>query len=92
MAKARFHSVRGQKSALVAISPNAFQIGHSFVYLSRKGVAEALKLSLEDLESKGWDDELTFEIPDGYKLVPIVDENGEIRTSNDGSELKTLVW
>ena len=92
MAKAIFHSVRGQKSALVAIKPNEFQIGHTFVYISRAGVAKALKMKVKELESKGWGDELSFDIPDGYTVQPIVGEDGEVRTSNDGSELKTLVW
>ena len=92
MAIAKFHSVRGQKSALVAVAPNKFQFGHTFVYISRAGVADALKLKVEDLEEKTWDDELTFEIPEGYKVVTIVDENGDPRVAKDGSELKTLVW
>lgn len=92
MATAQFHSVRGSKSALVAVRPNEFQFGNTFVYISRAGVASALKMTAEELESKDWDDELTFAIPDGYRVVDITDEEGNVRTTKSGEALKTLVW
>ena len=94
MAKAKFHSLRGEKSALIGISPNEFQFGNTFVYVSRAGVLKAIGKKDSDFEkdTNYWEDEHVFDIPDGYKIVPIVDEDGVIRTAKDGSELKTLVW
>ena len=92
MSKARFHSLRGEKSALIAVRPNDFAFGHTFVYINRKGVLGATKMSEADLKETTWEDEVEFNIPDGYKIVTMVDENGDPRTTKEGEELKTLVW
>ncbi len=94
MAKARFHSLRGEKSVLIGFRPNELQIGNTFVYLSRAGVMKAINKKAEDFELKKsyWDEELEFDMPDGYELSPITDEDGKPRTTEDGTPLQTLVW
>jgi hypothetical protein len=80
MALATYHSDRGEKSALIMLKANKFQFSPTPVYIPRKAV-EGLELGAE------------FNIPDGYKVVDIIDsETGEIRTAKNGSPLKTLVW
>lgn len=94
MAKAQLHSLRGQKSALIAVKPNEFALGNTFAYVNRIGVLNALKKSEDDFKvgESVWEDNLVFDIPDGYKFAPIVDENGEVRKAENGEELKQLVW
>ena len=92
MAKARFHSLRGEKSVLIGFRPNELQIGNTFVYLSRAGVLKAINKSEEDAEKLTWEDAVEFDMPDGYELSPITDENGQARTTKDGTPLQTLVW
>jgi hypothetical protein len=80
MAIAKLHSLRGEKSALIMLKPNKFQFSPTPVYIPRAAV-EGLKEGDE------------FNIPDGYKVVDIVDsETGEVRTTKTGEALKTLVW
>jgi hypothetical protein len=80
MAHATFHSNRGEKSALILVKANAFVFAPSPCYVPRAAVA-------------GMKEGDTFEIPDGYKLVDIVDSaTGAIRTAKDGSHLKQLTW
>jgi hypothetical protein len=80
MALATYHSDRGEKSALIMVKANKFEFSPRPAYVSRKGV--------EGLEVGD-----SFQIPDGYKFVDIVDsETGEIRTTKDGIPLQTLVW
>lgn len=92
MAKATFHSLRGEKSVLIGIKPNEFQIGNTFAYVSRAGVLKAIGKTQEEAESLTWEDQIVFDIPDGYTLVPITDENGDEKTAKDGSTLLTLKW
>ena len=80
MAKAKFHSNRGEKSALILVKENAFVFSATPVYVPRSAV-EGLKEGEE------------FDLPDGYKIVDMVDtETGEIRTASDGSPLKILAY
>ena len=80
MAKAVFHSLRGEKSALISIKANKFVFGGTFVYVPRQAI-----VGMEPGEE--------FEIPDGFRIVDMVDlETGEIRTAKDGSPLKVLAW
>jgi len=81
MSQAKFHSLRGEKSALILVRANAFVFNTVPVYIPR----EALPEGIEEGE--------IFEIPDGYKLVDMVDiESGEIRTTKKGEPLKMLAY
>lgn len=86
---AKFHSLRGEKSALILIKANAFQFSSTPVYVPRQAVADAVGVKTpDDIE-----DGASFSIPDGYTLVPIVDgETGETRTAQDGSPLLQLQY
>ena len=77
MASAIFHSLRGEKSALLLVKANAFVFSSSPVYVPRAAVAG---LSQGD----------TIEIPDGYTLIDMVDKDGAPRTTEDGITLKIL--
>lgn len=80
MALATFHSLRGEKSALILVKANAFVFSATPAYVPRSAV-------------EGMTEGQTFEIPDGYKLVDIVDaETGEVRTAKDGTTLKMLAY
>ena len=92
MAKARFHSLRGEKSVLIGFKPNELQIGNTFVYLSRAGVLKAINKSEEEAGELTWEDAIEFDMPDGYKLSAITDEDGKVRTTKEGEPLQTLVW
>jgi hypothetical protein len=81
MAQAKFHSFRGDTSALIGVRVNAFVFQMEYVYVPKEAIPEGI--------SEGD----TFEIPDGYKIVPFTDvETGEVRTAKDGSELKVLAY
>tara|TARA_R110000868_G_scaffold209314_2_gene459006 strand:- start:787 stop:1032 length:246 start_codon:yes stop_codon:yes gene_type:complete len=81
MAIAKFHSLRGEKSALILVKANALVFGHSPVYIPRTGLPAGIKEGAE------------FDIPDGYTLVDIVDfETGEVRVTTDGTPLKQLSY
>lgn len=86
---AKFHSLRGEKSALILIKASAFQFSSTPVYVPRQAVADAVGVKTpEDIEEGS-----TFPIPDGYTLVDIVDgDTGEVRTASDGSPLKQLQY
>ena len=87
MAKAKFHSLRGQKSALILVKANAFMFSTSPVYVPREAVAQALGVDKPEDIKKGTE----FDLPDGYTLVDIVDtDTGEIRTTESGVPLKQL--
>lgn len=88
MAIAKFHSLRGEKSALILVKANQFVFGWTPVYVPRGPFVDSEGNVLEKFSKE----DHTFEIPDGFKLVPIVDENGEIRTTSDGVELKQLAY
>lgn len=81
MAIAKFHSLRGEKSALIMVKPNAFVFSASPVYVPRVAIPEGITEGAE------------FEIPDGFKLIDMVDpETGEVRTATDGTPLKVLSY
>jgi hypothetical protein len=68
------------KSALILVKANKFVMGYTPAYVP----ADACEGMVED-ES--------FEIPDGFILVDMVDtETGEVRKANDGSHLRTLQY
>ena len=77
MATAIFHSNRGTKSALLLVRPNAFVFQATPCYVPRTAVAN---LSEGD----------TIEIPDGFSLVDMLNEDGTPRTTEDGIALKML--
>jgi hypothetical protein len=88
MAVATFNSIRGEKSALILLKANPLEFSATPVYVPRAGVEYFAKKRIADL-AKGD----TFEIPDGYKLVDMVDtETGEVRMAKDGSPLKQLAY
>ena len=81
MAIAKFHSLRGEKSALIMVKANQFVFSASPVYIPR----EALPANIKEGEN--------FNIPDGFQLVDIVDiETGEVRVTKDGTPLKQLAY
>ena len=80
MSIAKFHSLRGEKSALVLVKTNAFVFSASPVYIPR----EALPADIKEGDS--------FEIPDGFRLVDMVDEEGTVRTTKEGEALKVLAY
>ena len=81
MAKAIFHSLRGEKSALVGVKANPLVFASSYVYIPREALPEGIV--------KG----ASFDIPDGYKIIDFVDPTtGEVRTAKDGSPLKVLAY
>ena len=80
MAIARFHSFRGEKSALIGVKANAFVFGWSHCYVPKGAVPANIKESEE------------FQIPDGFKLVDMVNSDGNIATTKDGEPLKVLSY
>lgn len=91
MALATFHSVRGDKSALIMVKSNPLEFGATPVYVPRDGVAHFAGMDIADIE-KGH----PFEIPDGYSLVDIMvtdeDDNVVPATTKDGVVLKKLQY
>tara|TARA_R110000851_G_scaffold71614_2_gene159190 strand:- start:650 stop:919 length:270 start_codon:yes stop_codon:yes gene_type:complete len=87
MAVAKFHSLRGKKSALLMVKTNALMFSSSPVYAPRDAVAELMGVDTPEDCVKG----TAFKIEDGFTLVDIVDiETGEIRTTESGVPLKQL--
>jgi|AntRauTorckE6833_2_1112554.scaffolds.fasta_scaffold31873_2 hypothetical protein len=80
MAIAKFHSNRGEKSALILVRPNEFVFSAEPVYVPRTALRDDIK--------EGDD----IDIPDGFKLVTMVGEDGENLTTKDGAELKMLSY
>ena len=81
MAIAKFHSFRGEKSALIMVKANLLVFTATAVYVPKEAVPSDIK------------EGDTFEIPDGFKIVDYVDfESGEVKTSKEGSPLKVLVY
>jgi len=81
MAIAKFHSNRGEKSALILVKANQFTFGTDPVYIPREALPEGIAEGEE------------FEIPNGYKLVDFPDfKTGEPRTTEDGQHLKMLAY
>lgn len=79
MATATFHSFRGEKSALILVRVNQWVFQGTPVYVPKSACIDMV----EGQE---------FEIPDGFKLVTMVDENGEVRKTTTGEELRTLAY
>ena len=79
MALATFHSFRGEKSALILLKENPFSFETIPVYVPKEPCI-------------GMEKGHSFEIPDGYKLIPMVDSDGIPRASEDGSILQTLSY
>ena len=76
--KATFHSLRGEKSALIMIRKQ-FSFSAQPVYVPRVD----LPSDIEEGQS--------FDIPDNLNIVDLVDfETGEVRTTKNGEPLKTL--
>jgi len=85
---ATFHSLRGEKSALILVKANPLQYNADPVYVPISGVEYFAKKKIGDMVQGD-----IFDIPAGYKLTPMVDpETGEVRKSNDGNELKVLSY
>jgi hypothetical protein len=88
MARAIFNSLRGEKSALIMVKANVLEFSASPVYVPRTGANLLAGRELTD-DDKGHE----FDIPDGFKLVDIVDiDTGEVRTTKDGVPLKQLSY
>lgn len=80
MALATFHSLRGEKSALIMVKANKFEFSSKPAYIPASAV-EGLK------------EGDTFEIPDGFRFVERINyETGEVQTTKDGAPLHNLVW
>lgn len=82
MAIARFHSLRGEKSALIGVKANAFVFGWSHVYVPKVAIPNV------DTITKGTE----FFIPDGFKLVDMINPDGNIATTKEGEPLKVLSY
>lgn len=81
MAIAKFHSFRGDKSALLLVKANAFVFAATAVYVPK----EAIPANVKEGDS--------FEIPDGYTIAPMVDPTtGDIRVTKDGAQLHILTY
>lgn len=81
MAIAKFHSFRGEHSALIMVKENAFVYTSTAVYVPKESIPSGIEPGA------------SFEIPDGFKVVDFIDfETGEARTSKDGSVLKVLAY
>jgi hypothetical protein len=81
MATATFHSLRGEKSALILVRPNAFVFNSTPVYVPAGAIPAGTEEGAE------------ITIPDGYTIVEMVDtETGEVRTAKDGSPLCILQY
>lgn len=80
MAIAKFHSFRGEKSALILVKANAFVFNATVVYVPK----EAIPAGIKEGDS--------FEIPDGYTLAPMVDADGVARTAKNGETLHILTY
>lgn len=90
MALATFHSVRGEKktSCLLMVKKSPLSFSSDPVYVPLVGASHFAGKPLTD-KDKGF----AFEIPDGYTLEDILNEDGTARTTKDGSaNLKQLVY
>tara|TARA_R110000751_G_scaffold240463_1_gene341055 strand:+ start:110 stop:355 length:246 start_codon:yes stop_codon:yes gene_type:complete len=81
MALATFNRfTKSGKSALILVKHNKFVFSMTPVYVPASAC-------------EGMDKGDTFDLPDGYTLVDMIDmETGEARTSDDGSHLKRLEY
>ena len=80
MAIAKFHSFRGEKSALILVKANAFVFNATAVYVPKEAIPA------------GMAEGASFEIPDGYTLAPMVDQDGVARTAKNGEPLHILTY
>ena len=80
MAIAKFHSFRGEKSALILVKANAFVFNATAVYVPKDAIPA------------GVTEGASFEIPDGYTLAPMVDLDGVVRTAKNGEPLHILTY
>lgn len=95
MATAKLQSLRGEKSALIGVKPNAFEFGYSFAYVPREAIKQVLgqaKFDKLEEDKNYWEDDINFEIPDGFVLADMINEDGEVRTTKDGEPLKVLKY
>lgn len=94
MAVAKFHSDRGTKSALILVKANQYVMNFSPVYVPRDSITESQRTAtVVQVEGKDVDVFPVFQIPDGFKLAPMIDvETGEVRTTNSGEPLHTLAY
>lgn len=94
MAQAIFHSLRGEKSALILVKANALVFNNIPVYVPREAVVQLSGRSMDELSKHNPKEAvINFQIPDGYRIESFVDpETGEIRKTNEGEELKVLVY
>jgi len=81
MAIATFYRItESGKSALILLRKNAFSFEQVPVYVPAK-------------PCEGMEQGDEFEIPEGYTIVPMLNEDGTNRTTKDGSaNLMMLVW
>lgn len=80
MATAKLHRISDSgKSALILVRKNKFEFSASPAYIPAAAVAD-----LEAGES--------FELPDGFEFVPMMDEDGNPYTTKDGQPLHCLKW
>ena len=96
-AVAEFHSLKGEKSALVLVKRHAFEYDATPAYVPRTSAAFMFDVPIDQLgdEHKG----LMVNIPDNYAFKPMVSKDGEVRTTDpkkhkDGKvfELKQLTF
>lgn len=90
MAYATFNSLRGaeSKSALIMVKMNILEYSASPAYVPLAAAEHFAGKKLTN-DDKGF----SFEIPDGFRLVDIVDsETGEVRTTKDGVNLKQITY
>lgn len=81
MAIGKFHSFRGEKSALIMVKANAFVVNPTAVYVPKDALPADIKAGD------------TITIPDGYSIVDFVDPtSGEVRVTKDGQPLKVLQY
>ena len=86
----KFHSLRGEKSALVLCKANPLAFSASPVYASRSGVEAMFGKPAADL-TEG--DEITYDtnVYGDLNIVDMVDsDTGEVRTTKTGETLKTF--
>lgn len=80
MATAKLHRISDSgKSALILVRKNKYEFGSRPAYIPAAAVE-----GVEPGES--------FELPDGYEFVPMVDQDGVPYTTEGGDVLHCLQW
>lgn len=89
MANVKFNRLtKSGKSALVLVKKSILEFNADPCYIPIEAAKHYLNCEPSEME-KG----MAFEIPDGFSLVNMTDENGEPRTTKDGSaNLKQLSY